>query len=138
MSEGFIATWTGWLGVGLIAIAAVLPLSYRIRAGKRPLLASRAIGLHSALGAAAAAMVFGHTLTAFSALGSSGAIGGGDVALASGAAGFLVIVLHMGFGLQLRRPKLKDRPKKRRLHVATAIVLSVAVIVHVVVLLRSA
>ena len=62
----------------------------------------------------------------------------GIVPLASGAAGFLVIVLHVGFGLQLRRPKLKERVKKRRMHAATAIALSAAVIVHIVVLLRSA
>lgn len=138
MSEGFVATWTGWLAVALLGTAGALPLLYRARAGARPPVGSRTVGLHSALGGAAALMVFVHTLTAFSALGASGAVGGGDVALASGAAGFLVIVLHVGFGLELRRPKLKARAKKRRLHVATAILLSLAVITHVFVLLRSA
>ena len=94
--------------------------------------------VHVAIGLSVAAVAFGHTLVSVSALGDARATGGGMLALGPGAFAFLVVLAHMGIGLQLRRPNLRDRAKKRRMHVTTAIVIVVAVGAHVAALLRAA
>ncbi|MEM9874967.1 MAG: hypothetical protein AAF928_08735, partial [Myxococcota bacterium] len=62
--------------------------------------------------------------------GSPQAIASGEVALAMGALAFLVLLSHTGLGLQLRRPKLRRRGDKRRQHLITATLITVAVGLH--------
>lgn len=84
-----------------------------------------------------AAMAFSHTLTAVLSLGSPSAIGAGELALLSGAVAFVVLLAHTGLGLQLRKPKLRRRDEIRRQHWTTAIIITLAVLAHVVLLLRA-
>jgi len=46
-------------------------------------------------------------------------------------------MIHAGLGLQLRRPKLRDRIKKRNAHLMTATAITVTVALHVILLLRA-
>jgi hypothetical protein len=132
-----LASLGGWIAVALIVLAATLPLAHRARVGKRATPDSRTISIHFALGSAAAAFAFVHTLLALSSLGSSQAVGGGAAALLPGGAAVFVLMAHAGIGLQLRDPKLRDRAKKRRVHVATAITIAVTVAAHVIALTRA-
>ena len=127
--------WTGWLAVLLVAGAAALPLMTRLLQGKRAHLDAPAIRAHVLMGLAVAAVAFGHALTVVPALGSPEAITGGTLALAPGAAAFCVVVAHVGIGLQLRNPRLRERAKKRRLHLATASTIVILAAMHVGVLL---
>jgi hypothetical protein len=56
--------------------------------------------------------------------------------LPAGAA-FFLLVAHAGLGLQLRDERLCDRVKKRRAHTASAILIALAVTIHVVALERA-
>jgi hypothetical protein len=58
-------------------------------------------------------------------------------AFAPGAAAFFLLFAHVGVGLQLLRPKLRDRNGKRRTHVVLASSIALLAAVHVLVLLRS-
>jgi predicted membrane-bound spermidine synthase len=125
---------TGWLAVALLLTAATIPLSYRVSFHRRAAPASRPIGAHAALGLGTAAAALGHAMAILPSLGSPAAITGGTLALAPGAVGFFLLFAHVGVGLKLRAPRLKDREKKRRLHAALATCIVVAVIAHVVAL----
>ena len=103
-----MAFWSGWIAAVAIVLAAIVPLGHRLRTGKRGAPTSPAIRLH--------------------------VVAGGMVALAPGALAFFVLFAHAGLGLQLRSEKLKDRAKKRRAHLATATIIFVAVVVHVIAL----
>jgi cytochrome b561 len=129
-----VAFWSGWIAAVAIVLAAIVPLGHRLRTGKRGAPGSPAIKLHVALGAVTALLALGHTFVVLPELGSSAAIAGGMVALAPGALAFFVLFAHAGLGLQLRSEKLRDRAKKRRAHLATATIISVAVVVHVIAL----
>jgi len=130
-----VTRWTGWLAVALVVGAAALALLPRLLQGKRGQLDGPPIRAHVLVGLAVAAIAFGHALTVVPALGSPEAIEGGTLALAPGAAAFCVVVAHVGIGLQLRNPRLRERAKKRRLHLATAITIVLLTAVHVGVLL---
>ena len=129
---------SGWLAAIAIVIAALVPVVQRLRSGKRALPGSAPIRLHVTVGLTTAALAFAHTMMVLPALGSPAAIGGGILALLSAGAAFFLLVAHAGLGLQLRQPKLKDRVKKRRMHTTTAILIAVAVAIHVVLLRRAA
>jgi hypothetical protein len=129
--EGVLAQWSGWLTVALVVSAAVVPLGYRLRAGKRAAPDGPAIRGHVALGIAAALLAFGHTLSALMSLGSERATAGGNLAIVPGCAAFLIVVAHVGLGLQLRDVRLRDRARKRRGHLTTAIALVIAGGLHV-------
>ena len=86
----------------------------RLRLGRRAAPDSRAISVHLTLGLSASAAALVHTLVVLPNLGAPAAVGAGTGGLVPGAAAFLVIVGHVGLGLQLRRPKLRDRQAKRR------------------------
>lgn len=137
MIESSLARWSGWIAVALVVMAAVVPLAHRLRHQRRAAPESPPIRAHVALGIATALFGFGHTLTALTALGSERATAAGNLALVPGCAAFLVIVAHVGVGLQLRDPKLRDRASKRRTHQTTAILIALAVGVHVGALLAS-
>lgn len=132
-----VAAWTGWAAVTLIATAALVPLVHRARAGKRAVPGSGTLRAHAALGLATSACVLVHGVSVLGELGSSEAIGGGMTAFAPGAAAFFLLFAHVGVGLQLLQPKLRDRPKKRRTHVILAISIATLAAGHVIALLRA-
>jgi hypothetical protein len=129
-----LAAWVGWIAVALLVTAATSPLSYRLVAKKRAAPVSRPIGVHVIVGFSTTAMALAHAMTILPSLGSPGAIAGGMTALAPGALAFFLLFAHVGVGLKLRAPQLRDRAKKRRLHATFAIAISIAVLVHVVAL----
>jgi hypothetical protein len=129
--EGTLAQWSGWITVALIVSAAVVPIGHRLRAGKRAAPDAPAIRGHVALGVSAALVAFGHTLSALMSLGSERATAGGNLAIVPGCAAFLIVVAHVGIGLQLRDVRLRDRARQRRKHVATAIAIAISGGVHV-------
>jgi hypothetical protein len=129
-----MAFWLGWLAVLSIAFSASIPIGIRLRTHRRATPDSPPIRLHVLLGTATTLLAFVHTLAALSNLGSSAAIGGGNIALMTGGVAFMIVIAHAGIGLQLRDVKLKDRVRQRRRHVATAIAIAVVVIAHVVLL----
>lgn len=132
-----MATVSGWICVALIVSAAIVPLGHRLVRGRRPALKSTPIGVHVAIGAAAALLAFLHTMSVLPVLGSPVAIAGGMAALAPAGVAFFVIVAHVGIGLKLRKPELEDRMRLRRRHALTAATVALAAAAHVVVLLRS-
>lgn len=131
------ARGSGFLALGLILVAAAVPLGYRLRLARRAAPVSRAISIHVALGVATTAAAFAHGLFALLQLGSSRAIAAGNIALAAGAGALLVLMAHVGIGLQLRDPKLRTRQTTRRKHLATALTITALAIVHVVMLWTS-
>lgn len=127
---------TGWLAAFCIVLAATLPLGFRAREKKRAAPSAPIMRTHVVLGVAVSGVAFIHTLFVLPDLGSPAAITGGASAMAPGALAFFVLIAHTGVGLQLRNERLKDRPKKRRTHVITAVCIVLAVALHVL-LLRS-
>jgi multisubunit Na+/H+ antiporter MnhB subunit len=121
----------GWICVAAIAASATVPLGFRIVERRRAAPDSQPIRLHVALGTATVILAFAHTLAALTNLGSSEAIGGGFVALMAGGVAFLIIMAHVGIGLQLRDVRLRDRVRKRRMHVATASLIVLVTALHV-------
>ena len=133
-----MAFLSGWLTVLVIVLAAAIPAAERLRHGRRAAPQGKPMVAHATLGLAAAGAAFGHTLMAVTALGSPEAIGGGMLAIVPAGAAMFVLTAHVGVGLQLRQPRLRDRAQKRRMHQGTAITVVVLVAVHVVALLRGA
>jgi hypothetical protein len=86
------------------------------------------------LGFAVAAIALAHAFAILPALGSPEAIRGGMTALAPGTAAFFLLFAHIGVGLRLRDPRLRERPRVRRWHVALASGIVVTVAAHVVAL----
>jgi hypothetical protein len=130
-----VARWSGWIAAVLILSAGLIPLVHRALMKKRAPHGAPSIRGHVIVGQATAAAAFMHTLIALTALGSPAATEGGTLALAPGAAAFMVLVAHAGVGLQLRKERLRDRPSKRRLHTITACLIVLAVAFHAGVLL---
>jgi hypothetical protein len=126
-----IAFLLGWICVAAIAASATVPLGFRIVEKRRAAPDSPPIRLHVALGTATVILAFVHTLAALTNLGSSEAIGGGFVALMAGGVAFLIIMAHVGIGLQLRDVRLRDRVRKRRMHVVTASTIVLVTALHV-------
>ncbi len=133
-----IALVSGWLATVAIALAALVPIVQRVRTGKRAAPGSRPIRLHVLIGLTTSALAFAHTLTVLPALGSPAAIAGGVGAMLPAGAAFFLLVAHAGLGLQLRQPRLKDRARKRRSHTMTALLISLAVGLHILLLERGA
>lgn len=128
--RGRVASISGWLTAAIILIAGAIPLAVRIKRKKRAAPTSRPIRLHVTLGLSVAAFSGIHTLASLLDLGSSDVVAAGDLALALGAAAFLVLLAHTGLGFQLRNPKLRNRRAIRRQHWITATLLVVAVAAH--------
>src|SRR4051812_3694837 len=121
----------GWLAVALILLSASLPLGFRLRAKKRASPDSKPIRTHVWLGISTSVVAFAHSVFVLPGLGSPAAVEGGVGALLPGVAAFFILMAHSGVGLQLRDVRLRDRPRKRRLHIATAIAIVVTVAAHV-------
>lgn len=132
-----MARVTGWLAVAAIVLAALVPLLHRLRLGRRADLRSRSVSSHVALGLAAFGASFVHPLTSVLALGSAGAMSGGDLGLALGGLAFVVLVAHTGLGLRLRDQKLKGRAGVRARHTLTALTIVALVAAHTIAVLRA-
>lgn len=114
------ARLSGWFAAGLLVIAFAIPATHFLARRKRATLESRPVSAHIAIGMGAAGAGFLHPLVALLALGSPGAVGGGDLGLALGGLAFMMLLAHTGLGLALRDPKLKKRANARRAHLTTA------------------
>lgn len=125
-----LAWVTGWLATALMIAAALVPLLQWLRHKRRAEPQSRTVTVHYGLGLGAAGLGFFHPLTALFSLGTPEAIGGGVIGLAFGGVAFVVLLAHTGLGLKLRDPKLRKRPKSRRAHFTTAMIILVAVGAH--------
>ena len=132
-----LAALSGWFAALLVIAAGLVPVSHRVFAGKRAAPASRFMGWHVAIGLSASVIALLHTFALLPALGSPAAIRGGMSALGPGAAGFFLLVAHVGVGLRLRGKVRGDRARLRRRHVALAIAIVVAASAHVVALVRA-
>lgn len=133
------AAWiTGWLAIAAIVFAVIVPIVQRIRHGKRASPGSAPIRHHVFVGLATAGLAFLHTIVVIPELGSPAATAGGMIALLPGGIAFFLLVAHAGLGLQLKNPKLKDRARVRRSHTTTAVLISLAVATHTIVLERAA
>ncbi len=125
-----LARASGYAAGALLLLALSLPLGHYALRGRRAELKAAPVTWHVRAGMIAAAAGFLHPLVALLALGSPGAVGGGDLGLAFGGLAFMVLLAHTGLGLSLRDPKLKRRPKARRAHLVTASVVVLAVAAH--------
>jgi hypothetical protein len=125
------------MAVVLIALSASVPLGYRYHAHKRAAPDSTPISIHVLCGFATVLVAFAHTVFVLPGLGSPGAVEGGLLAFLPGVAAFFLLIAHGGLGLQLRDVRLRDRVRKRRAHVTTAICIAVAVGAHVIPLVRA-
>jgi hypothetical protein len=125
------------LAVVAIVVAVLVPIVQRVRHGKRAAPGSQPIKIHVYVGMTVSALSFGHTLAMIPELGSPAATAGGFVALLPGGVAFVFLLAHAGLGLQLRDPKLKQRPKIRRQHTITAVLISLAVGAHAFLLERA-
>lgn len=131
-----MAFWSGWLAAAAILMAALVPIQHRLRHEKRAQVESSTTRLHVAFGMGVAGVGFAHALLSLFSLGASSTIGQGQLALACGGGALFVLMAHAGIGFQLRDPKLRKRPEKRRTHVITATTIIVLVVLHAVLLLR--
>lgn len=130
------ASISGWIAAALVACALLVPALHRALRGRRAVVGSRPVSAHVALGLSVGAVSLVHPLGAILALGSPGAIGGGELALGFGGLAFVLLLAHTGLGLKLRDPTLRKRAQVRRNHLATALVIVAAVVGHVVWLAR--
>ena len=128
------ATISGWFALVLIGATALVPIITRFRLGRRASPTSSPIRIHVIAGVLVALCAFIHSLFALLSLGSAGAISGGNLALFAGAGALMVLIAHVGIGLQLRDPKLKKRAQTRRRHIVTASTISALAVVHLVLL----
>jgi hypothetical protein len=131
-----VAEVSGWVALVAIFLAGAIPIVARLRAGKRAAPGSPPIHAHVVAGVVTSLLAGAHTFMVMPELGSPRAIAGGMLALGFGALAFFVLFAHVGLGLQLRKEKLKDRAKKRRMHLATALTIAIAAAIHAVLLLR--
>ena len=118
--------------MGFIVVAALLPLGYRWYAGRRAAPQSRVTAFHVAVGVVVALVAFVHALMAVLSLGTAQAIGAGNLGLALGGIAVFVLMAHVGIGLQLRRPKLRDRPATRAKHRFTALTIAAFAVLHTI------
>jgi hypothetical protein len=132
-----LSALSGWIAYALIASAATVPLGFRAINRRRAAPDSKPIGIHATIGISAAAAAGLHTLAILPSLGSPEAVGGGMIAILPATLAFFLLFAHVGVGMQLRNTKLKDRPKKRKLHFMLASAIIVTATAHVVLLLRA-
>ena len=128
---------SGWIAAGVVVAAAGVPTTHRLLVGKRAAVGGPTIRSHVVVGTAAAATSFLHSMAILPSLGSPEAIGAGVYALLPGAVAFLLLIAHVGVGLRLRSPKLRNRARVRRTHFVFACSIGAAVLAHVFMLLRT-
>ncbi len=131
-----ISTLSGWFAAALVVFAATLPLGHRIWAHRRAALGSPTIKTHVVLGLSTAGAALVHTLSVLPSLGAPAVVGAGMLALAPASAAFFLLFAHVGVGIKLRDPRLRDRSAKRRLHVILALSIAATVAAHIVALMR--
>lgn len=132
-----MAAYSGWLAAALVPLAALIPLIVRLQRGKRAAPGEAPMRIHVAIGLVVAGTSFVHTLLAVLALGSPQAIAAGELAMGMGALAFVILLSHTGLGLQLRQQKLRRRSNKRRQHVITATLITLAIGLHAGLLLTA-
>ena len=132
-----LGTVTGWTSIALIVCAAGVPLVTRIILGKRPPPESKPTRTHVLLGMAVSIICFLHTGVVLPMVGAPGAAAGGMLAMIPACIGFGLLVAHAGLGLQLRRPKLGGRARKRRMHTVTAILIFISASIHIAAIVTS-
>jgi hypothetical protein len=132
----YLALITGYAAVLVIVLAGLIPAFVRLRDKRRAAPDSGITKVHVGLGIAAAGCTFLHTLGALPALGSPAAAEAGNLALFPAALAFLIVTAHVGVGLQLKEPRLKDRVSKRKIHLTTALLIVLSVSAHVFLLRR--
>lgn len=132
-----MASLSGWLAALAVVLAALVPLGYRLVLRRRAPPTSPPIRVHVLLGLVTTSLAFLHTIAVLPALGSPAATGGGPAALLAGAGAFFVLMAHVGVGLQLRKERLPDRVKKRRLHAALALAIAFTAALHAALLLEA-
>jgi hypothetical protein len=125
---------SGWLTLGLVFTAGLVPLGFRLRHRRRAAPNSGPISLHVALGLAVVAAAFVHSVLGVLSLGSERAIGASELSIWAGVIAVLVLMAHVGVGLQLRNPKLRERTRLRRWHLTTALTIAVCAVVHALLL----
>ena len=125
-----MAVVSGWVTIAFIFVAACLPLGHWLYKGRRASPQSQLTSIHVTIGAIVALTAFVHSLLAVLSLGTSQAIGAGDLGLALGGAGVFVLMAHIGIGLSLRKPKVRNRPAIRARHRLTALTIAVLAIAH--------
>lgn len=142
----------GWLAVGLLLGAGLLPVAHRIVRRRRAAVQGGLVRWHVVLGFGTAFVAYLHALYGVLALGAPAAVAAGNGAILAGAVAVLVVIAHVGIGLQLRQPPAalhRDGPAgkilRRRLaekrtalrarHRLTATVIVAAALVHVLWLL---
>jgi hypothetical protein len=132
-----IGAVSGWISVAMIVSAGAVPVAARIYAGKRPPPESQTTRSHVVLGMIVCVVAFAHTGVVLPMVGAPGALAGGMLGMIPACAAFGTLVAHAGLGLQLRRPKLKDRIRKRRMHATTAALIVLGAGVHIAAMLAS-
>jgi len=127
-----MALWTGWMAAALLVLAAAVPLGHRWIHGRRSAPRSRTQGWHAGIGLAAAVAAVVHATSILPALGAPSVVRGATLALLPGVVAVFLLVAHVGLGLRLRDPALRDRPRIRRTHLFVAVTIACAVCAHVV------
>jgi hypothetical protein len=129
-----VALWTGWIAAALLLLAAAAPIGHRWIHGRRAAPGSRTQGGHVVLGLTAALAALAHATSILPALGDASVVRGGTAALLPGVLAVFLLVAHVGLGLRLRQPRLRDRVRLRRTHFIVAATIACAVSAHVVAL----
>ncbi len=129
-----MATSTGWIASALLVLAAAAPIGHRWIHGRRATPGSRTQAWHVVLGLTAALAALAHATSILPALGDASVVRGGTVALLPGVLAVFLLVAHVGLGLRLRQPRLRDRARLRRAHLIVAATIACAVSAHVVAL----
>lgn len=129
-----MASWTGWLAISAIVLAAAVPALHRVFVGKRASPLSRTVRLHAAAGVLAAVLAYGHVFVAVPALGESAMVRAGSAALLPALLAAFLLVAHVGVGIRLRSPKLRERVRLRRFHLIAAITIFASSLAHAIAL----
>jgi hypothetical protein len=126
-----VAAWTGWIAAALLLLAAAVPLGHRWIHGRRATPGSRTLSGHVVLGLTTAVVAVTHATCILPMLGDAAVVRGGSAALLPGVLAVFLLVAHVGLGLRLRQPRLRDRVRLRRTHLIVAATIATAVSVHV-------
>lgn len=125
-----MAKWTGWLAIAAIVLAAAVPTLHRVFAGRRASPLSGTLRVHASLGVLTALLAFAHVFCALPALGDPSIVGAGSFAVLPALVAAFLLVAHVGVGLRLLSPKLRERVRLRRTHAIVAITIFASALAH--------
>jgi hypothetical protein len=132
-----VGTWTGWIACAAIAVAAAIPTLHRVALGRRASPLSHALRWHAGAGMLAVLFAFVHVGFAMGDLGDPAVVRAGNIAIFPALLATFLLVAHVGVGIRLLSPRLRERVRFRRTHALLATTIVVAALVHVVALLSS-